>query len=72
MQVADAATASRAPENTPAMVKKIGKTTYKVHVQLIISRDLTQLCNVEHGKASAAGNQNRLGCFSRDKLSRTF
>jgi hypothetical protein len=28
MQVADAATASRAPENTPAMVK----TTYKVHV----------------------------------------
>ena len=32
MQAADAATASRAPENTPAMVKKIGKTTYKVHV----------------------------------------
>ena len=32
MQVADAATASRAPENTPAMVKKIGKTTYKVRV----------------------------------------
>ena len=28
MQVADAVTASRAPE----MVKKIGKTTYKVHV----------------------------------------
>ena len=32
MQVTDAVTASRAPENTPAMVKKIGKTTYKVHV----------------------------------------
>ena len=32
MQVADAATASRVPENTPAMVKKIGKTTYKVRV----------------------------------------
>ena len=32
MQVADAVTASRAPENTPAIVKKIGKTTYKVHV----------------------------------------
>ena len=32
MQVADAATASGAPENTPAMVKNIGKTTYKVHV----------------------------------------
>ena len=31
MQTADTAPA-RAPENTPAMVKKIGKTTYKVHV----------------------------------------
>ena len=31
MQAADAATVSRAPENTPAMVKKIGKTTYKAH-----------------------------------------
>ena len=29
-----------------------------IQLQLIISRDLTQLCNVEHGKASAAGNQN--------------
>ena len=32
MQAADAAPVSRAPENPPAMVKKIGKTTYKVHV----------------------------------------
>ena len=32
MQVADAATASRAPEDAPALVKKIGKTTYKVRV----------------------------------------
>ena len=32
MQVSDAATASRAQENTPSMIKKIGKTTYKVHV----------------------------------------
>ena len=32
MQVTDAVTASRAPENTPARVKKIGKTTYKVRV----------------------------------------
>ena len=31
MQTADTTT-TRAPENTPAMVKKIGKTTYKVHV----------------------------------------
>ena len=33
MQVADAVTASSAPEHTPAMVKKIGQPTYKVHVQ---------------------------------------
>ena len=32
MQVAEATTASRAPEDAPALVKKIGKTTYKVHV----------------------------------------
>ena len=25
-------TSARAPEDTPALVKKIGKTTYKVHV----------------------------------------
>ena len=31
MQTADT-TPARAPENTAAMVKKIGKTTYKVHV----------------------------------------
>ena len=31
MQTADT-TPARAPENTPAMIKKIGKTTYKVHV----------------------------------------
>ena len=34
MQMADAVTASRAPENTPAMVKKIGKTSYTVRVHL--------------------------------------
>ena len=31
MQTADTIPA-RAPEDTPALVKKIGKTTYKVHV----------------------------------------
>ena len=31
MQTADTTT-TRAPENTPALVEKIGKTTYKVHV----------------------------------------
>ena len=43
-----------------------------VQLQLIIGRDLTQLCNVEYSKARTTGNQDRLGCFARDKLSRTF
>ena len=43
-----------------------------VQLQLIIGCDLTQLCNVEYRKARTTGNQDRLGCFSRDKLSRTF
>ena len=41
MQVADAATASRAPENTAAMVKKVGKPTYKVHVHFSDTRAAT-------------------------------
>ena len=32
MQMPEATTAARVPESPPAMVKKIGKTTYKVHV----------------------------------------
>ena len=32
MQVADATTPARAPADAPALVKKIGKTTYKVRV----------------------------------------
>ena len=43
MQMADAAAAARAPENTPAMVKKIGKTTYKVHVH----RDSAVVLNLQ-------------------------
>ena len=43
-----------------------------VQLQLIIGRDLTQLCNVEYRKARTTGNQDRLGCFSRNELSRTF
>ena len=31
MQTADTTT-TRAPEDAPALVKKLGKTTYKVHV----------------------------------------
>ena len=43
-----------------------------VQLQLVVGSDLPQLRNVEHGKASAAGNQNRLSGLARDKLSRTF
>lgn len=43
-----------------------------VQLQLIIGCDLTQLCNVKYSKARTTGNKNRLGCFSRNKLSRTF
>ena len=43
-----------------------------VQLQLIIGCDLTQLCNVEYRKARTTGNQDRLGCFSRNELSRTF
>ena len=32
LQAADAVTASRSTKNTPAMEKKIGKTTNKVHL----------------------------------------
>ena len=43
-----------------------------IQFQLVISCDLAQLCNVKYGKARTTGNKNRLGCFARDKLSRTF
>ena len=43
-----------------------------VQFQLIIGRDFTQLCDVEYSKARTTGNQDRLGCFSRDEKSRTF
>lgn len=37
-----------------------------IQLQLIISRDLTQLCNVEHGKARTAGNQNGFCGFAQN------
>ena len=43
-----------------------------IQLQLIVRGDLPQLGNIEHGKPCPAGNQNRLGGFARDKLSRTF
>lgn len=46
--------------------------TQGVQFQLIVGRDLPQLRNVEHGKSRAAGNQDTLGGFARNELSRTF
>ena len=43
-----------------------------VQLQLIIGCDLTQLCNVEYRKARTTGNQDRLGCFSSNKMSIVF
>ena len=43
-----------------------------IQFQLIVGRDLPQLRNVEHGKARTAGNQDTLGGFARNELSRTF
>ena len=34
--------------------------------------ELDKLGDVKWGQTGAAGNQDRLGCFARDKLSRTF
>ena len=43
-----------------------------IQLQLIVGGDLPQLGNIEHGKPCPAGNQNRLGGFARNELSRTF
>ena len=57
MQVADAVTASRASENTPAMVKKIGKTTYKVHVHF--SNTSTETMSDKIKRMSIGGNPRK-------------
>ena len=70
MQVADAATAARAPENTPAMIKKIGKTTYKVHVhfsntstETMSEKDLSEMLGKEtidaFNTSDTRGNRDR-------------
>ena len=53
MQVADAATASRAPENAPAKVKKLGKPANKVHVHF------SYHCVQSAGKHASDGKENR-------------
>ena len=44
----------------------------RIQLQLVISCDLAQLCNVKYGKARTTGNKNRLGCFSSNKMSIVF
>ena len=60
MQVSDAATASRAPENTPAMVKKIGKTTYKVHVHFSNTSTETMSDKIKRMLNQASGDRQIL------------
>ena len=43
-----------------------------VQFQLIVGGNFPQFCDVEGGKASTAGNQNRLCGLARNELSRTF
>lgn len=43
-----------------------------VQLHLIVAHQLPQLCDVEGRKPCAAGNQDRLGGFARNELSRTF
>ncbi len=64
MQVADAVAAARAPENTPAMVKKIGKTTYKVRVHFsqtsteTMSDKIKRMLPMCHAQRNILGNDN--------------
>ncbi len=39
-----------------------------IQFQLIVGRDLTQLCNIEYGKTRTTGNQDRLGGFAGGQL----
>ena len=43
-----------------------------VQLQLVIGGQVTQLLNIEGSQPRTAGNQDRLCCFARDELSRTF
>ena len=43
-----------------------------VKLQLVIAHNLPKLRYVKGGQPGSTANQNRLGCFARDKLSRTF
>ena len=45
---------------------------HAVKLQLVIGHDLPELGDVKGGQPGTAGNQNRLGRFARNELSRTF
>lgn len=60
VSVADTEESGRAP------------VAHAVKFQLVIGHDLPELGNVKGSQPGAAGNQNRLGRFARNELSRTF
>ena len=72
MQVADAATASRAPENTPAMVKKIGKTTYKVHVHFSNTSTETMSDKIKRMLMMLYNTGTRLGLIHELRLMQCY
>ena len=43
-----------------------------IQLHLVVTHQLPQLRDVKRGEPCAAANQDRLGGFARDKLSRTF
>lgn len=43
-----------------------------IQLHLVIAHQLPQLRDVKWGKPCAAANQDRLGSFARNELSRTF
>ena len=43
-----------------------------IQFQLVIGGNLPQFGNVEGGQPGTAGNEDRLCCFTRNELSRTF
>ena len=43
-----------------------------IQLQFVIGGQITQLLNIEGSQPRTAANQNRLSCFARDELSRTF
>ena len=63
MQTADT-TPARAPEDTPALVKKIGKITYKMRVHFSNTRTETMCDKIKHMLQMKYGRNNSpIGIF---------